>query len=107
MKRAASEPNHERVFTILRQAGAPMTAYEVLDAARKHKISAPPTVYRALKKLIDEGRAHRLESINARIPAGRWGAPADFVGATVFLASRASAYVAGETLVVDGGWMGR
>lgn len=49
----------------------------------------------------------RLASINARIPAGRWGGPGDFVGATVFLASRASAYVAGHTLVVDGGWMGR
>lgn len=49
----------------------------------------------------------RLASINARIPAGRWGRPEDFVGATIFLASRASAYVAGHTLVVDGAWMGR
>lgn len=67
MKRAGHEANHERVFNILRQADAPMTAYEVLDAARKHKISAPPTVYRALNRLIREGRAHRLESINAYV----------------------------------------
>ncbi len=67
MKRAGHEANHERVFNILRQADAPMTAYEVLDAARKHKISAPPTVYRALNRLIGEGRAHRLESINAYV----------------------------------------
>ncbi len=67
MTRARAEPNHERVFSILRQAGSPMTAYEVLDAARKHKITAPPTVYRALNRLIDEGRAHRLESINAYV----------------------------------------
>lgn len=49
----------------------------------------------------------RLSSINARIPAGRWGSPEDFKGTTVYLASKASAYVSGHTLVVDGGWMGR
>ena len=51
--------------------------------------------------------AVRNPAILARIPAGRWGEPADFKGATVFLASRASDYVSGEILVVDGGWMGR
>lgn len=49
----------------------------------------------------------RAESILGRIPAGRWGAPEDFKGAIVFLASAASAYVSGELLTVDGGWMGR
>ncbi|KAH8884234.1 NAD(P)-binding protein [Thozetella sp. PMI_491] len=49
----------------------------------------------------------RLASINQRIPAGRWGKPEDFKGTTVFLASKASAYVTGTTLLVDGGWMGR
>ncbi|KAI2605432.1 NAD(P)-binding protein [Hypoxylon fragiforme] len=49
----------------------------------------------------------RAASISARIPAGRWGDPEDFKGGAVFLASRASAYVSGHTLVVDGGWMGR
>lgn len=51
--------------------------------------------------------AERAASISTRIPAGRWGDPKDFKGSTVFLASRASAYVSGHTLVVDGGWMGR
>jgi 2-dehydro-3-deoxy-D-gluconate 5-dehydrogenase len=49
----------------------------------------------------------RNPAILARIPAGRWGAPEDFKGAIVFLASAASDYVNGEILVVDGGWMGR
>ncbi|KAH6688932.1 2-deoxy-D-gluconate 3-dehydrogenase [Plectosphaerella plurivora] len=49
----------------------------------------------------------RLASISARIPAGRWGTPDDFKGTTVYLASRASGYVSGHVLVVDGGWMGR
>ena len=49
----------------------------------------------------------RLAAISARIPAGRWGEPGDFKGTAVFLAARASAYVSGHVLVVDGGWMGR
>ena len=51
--------------------------------------------------------AVRSEQIGARIPAGRWGEPADLAGAVVFLASRASDYVNGHVLVVDGGWMAR
>jgi 2-deoxy-D-gluconate 3-dehydrogenase len=49
----------------------------------------------------------RARQITDRIPAGRWGEPADLGGAAVFLASRASDYVHGHILVVDGGWMGR
>jgi 2-deoxy-D-gluconate 3-dehydrogenase len=49
----------------------------------------------------------RSEQILARIPAGRWGNPEDFAGPVVFLASAASDYMSGHTLVVDGGWMGR
>jgi NAD(P)-dependent dehydrogenase (short-subunit alcohol dehydrogenase family) len=41
------------------------------------------------------------------IPAGRWGEAADLMGATVFLASRASDYVNGHVLVVDGGYLVR
>jgi 2-deoxy-D-gluconate 3-dehydrogenase len=49
----------------------------------------------------------RAKSILARIPAGRWGAPEDFKGVVVWLSSGASAYVSGEIVTVDGGWMGR
>jgi 2-deoxy-D-gluconate 3-dehydrogenase len=49
----------------------------------------------------------RLAEISARIPAARWGSPADLAGAAVFLASAASNYVNGHVLVVDGGWMAR
>ncbi|WP_400164395.1 2-dehydro-3-deoxy-D-gluconate 5-dehydrogenase KduD [Brevibacillus sp. TJ4] len=51
--------------------------------------------------------AKRNQSILERIPAGRWGVPEDLVGAALFLASKASDYVNGHVLVVDGGWMGR
>jgi 2-deoxy-D-gluconate 3-dehydrogenase len=49
----------------------------------------------------------RSASISERIPAGRWGVPADLGGAAVFLASQASDYVNGHVLVVDGGWLAR
>lgn len=49
----------------------------------------------------------RYTAILERIPAGRWGEIEDIKGPVVFLASRASDYVNGEVLTVDGGWMGR
>jgi 2-deoxy-D-gluconate 3-dehydrogenase len=49
----------------------------------------------------------RARQILERIPAGRWGTPGDLAGAAIFLASRASDYVNGHVLTVDGGWLGR
>ena len=49
----------------------------------------------------------RNRAILDRIPAGRWGDAADLAGATVFLASRASDYVCGTIIAVDGGWLAR
>ena len=49
----------------------------------------------------------RSRSLLARIPQGRWGTPDDFKGPVVFLASRASDYMNGSIITVDGGWMGR
>ena len=49
----------------------------------------------------------RSDEILSRIPAGRWGTPADMAGAVVYLASAASDYVNGFTLAVDGGWLAR
>jgi len=49
----------------------------------------------------------RYREILARIPAGRWGQPADVGGAAVFLAAPASDYVHGAIIPVDGGWLAR
>ncbi|WP_080834139.1 2-dehydro-3-deoxy-D-gluconate 5-dehydrogenase KduD [Cohnella massiliensis] len=49
----------------------------------------------------------RSRQILERIPAGRWGTDQDLVGPAVMLASRASDYMNGHVLCVDGGWMVR
>ena len=49
----------------------------------------------------------RNAEILGRIPAGRWGEPQDLKGAAVFLASKASDYITGYTVAVDGGWLSR
>ena len=49
----------------------------------------------------------RMEQLSTRIPAGRWGQPQDIGNVVVFLASPAAAYVHGQVLAVDGGWMAR
>jgi len=51
--------------------------------------------------------AGRSSAILDRIPAGRWGVPDDLAGPVVFLASKASDYVNGYTVAVDGGWLAR
>lgn len=49
----------------------------------------------------------RNKSILDRIPAGRWGETTDLQGAVVFLGSKASDYLNGHILAVDGGWLVR
>lgn len=49
----------------------------------------------------------RSAEILSRIPAGRWGDPADIAGAVTFLCAPASGYVTGAVLNVDGGWLAR
>jgi 2-deoxy-D-gluconate 3-dehydrogenase len=49
----------------------------------------------------------RSRQIMERIPAGRWGQPEDLAGVAVFLASKASDYMHGAIVPVDGGWLAR
>jgi len=51
--------------------------------------------------------AERSEDILKRIPATRWGLPADLMGPAIFLASSASDYMNGAVVPVDGGWLAR
>jgi 2-deoxy-D-gluconate 3-dehydrogenase len=50
---------------------------------------------------------NRSTEILGRIPAGRWGEPSDLAGTAIFLASKASDYLNGAIIPVDGGWLAR
>jgi len=73
----------------------------------KHKINVnavgPGYISTELTRSIHEDPS-RSAMIESRIPMGRWGVPEDLKGAFLFLASRASDYVTGQILFVDGGW---
>jgi len=63
---------------------------------------APTVIETELTKpaLADPEYARRMK---ARIPLGRWGMPEDVVGATIFFASKASNFITGQILYIDGG----
>ena len=59
-------PLRRRVLELVWSKHEPITAYEVLDMLSEGKKRvAPPTVYRALDFLIEEGFVHRIESLNS------------------------------------------
>lgn len=63
-KRAAARQMD--VLSVLNGCDRPMTAYQILERLQESEPDiAPPTVYRTLSALTDQGRAHRLESIKA------------------------------------------
>ena len=51
-----------------------------------------------------ETQPERYDLINRRIPMGWWGDASELQGAAVFLSSRASDYVTGAVIAVDGGF---
>lgn len=65
---------------------------------------APGYIETEFTKPVREDPA-RSAWVTSRIPMGRWGTPADLVGAALFLASSGSDYVTGQAIVVDGGWL--
>lgn len=61
----------ERVLALLSQAGKPLSAYDLLNLLRNDGVNAPPTVYRALERLMRDGLAHRIESLNAFVACNK------------------------------------
>lgn len=66
MARARSS-NDDAVLAALREAAAPLSAYQVLAALRDRGIQSPPVVYRALDRLEKAGHIHRIEQLNAYV----------------------------------------
>lgn len=64
-RRRSAADQDKIIVEALRGVGRPVSAYELIEQVRAKGVSAPPTVYRALQRLIDDGLAHRLESLNA------------------------------------------
>ena len=61
-------PIRRRVFELISQAQGALKAYDLLDKlSDEHAAARPPTVYRALDFLIEQGLVHRIESLNAFI----------------------------------------
>jgi len=64
-KRRPAPERDKMIVEALRGVGRPVSAYELIEELREKAILAPQTVYRSLDRLIAEGQAHRLESLNA------------------------------------------
>lgn len=67
-QRARLTPVRQRVLELIWQSHRPLGAYQILEQlAREGFNSAPPTVYRALEFLLEQGLAHRITSLNTFI----------------------------------------
>ncbi|MEP4198020.1 MAG: Fur family transcriptional regulator [Aliishimia sp.] len=67
--RKRSDARQSDVLSVLKACDKPMTAYQILERLQVSEPDiAPPTVYRTLSALTEQGRAHRLESMKAFVP---------------------------------------
>ena len=57
--------NQQIVLDIIEKAKGPLKAYSILFNVQKKGINAPQQIYRALDKLIEMGKIHKIESKNA------------------------------------------
>ena len=59
--------NQQIIFDLIDKSSEPLKAYTILFSVQKKGIKAPPRVYRALDKLVETGKIHKIESRNAFI----------------------------------------
>ena len=57
--------NQQIIFDLIHKSSEPLKAYTILFNVQKKGIKAPPQVYRALDKLVEIGKIHKIESKNA------------------------------------------
>mgnify|MGYP004722789273 CR=1 FL=1 len=82
-KSDALTKNQALVYGVLERSKEPVSAYSILERLRDHGFRAPLQVYRALDKLLELGKIHRLESLNAFVACSHQFDKHDH-GATVF-----------------------
>jgi NAD(P)-dependent dehydrogenase (short-subunit alcohol dehydrogenase family) len=94
------------IYAVSKAGVSHLTRTLALEWAQYHinvnAIGPGPTITELNKRYFDEHPEDLKERI-ASIPMGRMGDPSDYAGAAIFLASDASDYVTGQTLLVDGG----
>ena len=61
MKKEKLTKNQQAVLSLLEQSNEPLKAYTILSGTQKKGIKAPTQVYRALDKLIEIGKVHKIE----------------------------------------------
>jgi Fur family zinc uptake transcriptional regulator len=74
-RRVRLTAQRRRVFELVCRAGRPVGAYEILDQVRRGGRAAPPTVYRALDFLLEQGLVHKLETLHAYVGCTHPGHP--------------------------------
>ncbi|GIS76768.1 MAG: transcriptional repressor [Candidatus Pelagibacterales bacterium] len=57
--------NQQIIFDLIDKSPEPLKGYTILYNVQKKGINAPPQVYRALDKLVEIGKIHKIESKNA------------------------------------------
>lgn len=69
LMRKRNSDRQSEILGLLESSPKPMSAYQILSALQSREPEiAPPTVYRTLNALTEQGRAHRLESAKAFVP---------------------------------------
>ena len=67
MQKQSLSKNQKIIFDLIAQSSEPLKAYAILFNVQKKGIKAPLQVYRALDKLVEIGKIHKIESRNAFI----------------------------------------
>lgn len=104
---AALVPYETSVVYAAAKAGVVSMTQTLASEYGKHGIRvnciAPGHVRTPIPEALYKGREELREAQHRIIPVGRWGEPEELGRVAVFLASEASSYITGQTIVVSGG----